>query len=47
MSGGCQFKIMHILQEVLNTFLEVLTRGICCAIKISFSGGSFPLFSWP
>ena len=41
MSGGCQFKMMHILQEVLNTFLEVLTRGICCAIKIPLVGDHF------
>ena len=37
---------MQILQTVLYTFLKVLTRRICSAIKNFFSCWSFPLFSW-
>ena len=37
---------IHILQTVLYTFLKVLTRRICSAIKNFFSCWSFPLFSW-
>ena len=38
---------MLILHTVLYTFLKVLIRRICLAIKSFFSWRSFPLFSWP
>ena len=36
----------HILHTVHDTFLVVLTRGICLIIKSFFCWWSFPLFSW-
>ena len=38
---------MLILHTVLYTFLKVLIRRICLAIKSFFGWRSFPLFSWP
>ena len=39
--------IMYILHAVLYTFLMVLTRRICLAIRCFFTLWSFPLFLWP
>ena len=38
---------MHILHTVLHTFLEMLERRTCLAIKSFFSWWSFPLSLWP
>ena len=38
---------MHILHTVLHTFLEMLERRTCFAIKSCFSWWSFPLSLWP
>ena len=38
---------MHILHTVLSTFLKVLPRRICKAIKSFFCRQTFPLWLWP
>ena len=35
------------LHTLLCSFPKLRTRRICSAIKVSFSSGSFSLFSWP